>query len=413
MGYSGGADSTALLHALHQLVPQRLCAVHIHHGLRPEADEWLRHCTCFAAHWGIPLRCERVQVPHGGDGPEAEARRARYTACGRLMQPGDVLAVAHHADDQTETVLFRMLRGGGTRGAVGMRRLRALDTGGQTLLWRPLLDLSRSSLREYCQAQALAYVEDPSNLEGENARARLRAVLPTLEAAVPGASAALRAHAEQLEDLHELLAVDVAPLLNHRLRDGALNVAGMLAWSRPRRHALLRRYFQRLGMRPPGPRWLAHCDDELLGAAVDAEPRLELDGCSVRRFDQALWVLPALEAVPDHWQRTWTRGDRLSLPGNAGVLQRLDSCPSALEVRFASPGERVRFSHRARTQRLKHVFQRHRVPPWQRMRTPVVSVSGEIVQVGDWPVRAGPEALPEPCVRWLRSAWHRRPQSRR
>lgn len=409
VGYSGGPDSTALLHALHQLVPEQLHAVHIHHGLRPEADDWVRHCSAFATRYGIPWHCERVQVSRGGAGLEGDARRARYAACQRLLSPGDVLGVAHHADDQAETILFRLLRGGGTQGVVGMRRLRALDANGQTWLWRPFLDLSRDSLRAYCQAQDLPYVRDPSNCEGDNTRARLRQLLPALESIVPGAAAALRAHAEQLDAHQELQTVDIAPVRNARLRDGALDVRGVLAWSGARRHALLRSYFQCLGMTPPGPRWLAHCDAELLGAAEDAKARLQLHGDSVLRFDQALWVLPALEAVPADWHRAWHEAEALTLPGAAGVLQRTPRCPPVVEVRFVAPGERVRFSPKERTQRLKHLFQRHRIPPWQRQRTPVISASGTLLQVGDWPVRKTSEGEPAAYVRWLRKGWHRRP----
>lgn len=408
VAYSGGRDSTALLDALYRLAPERLHAIHIHHGLQDAADAWAAHCAAFAGERGIPFRLQRVTVTRTDAGPESDARQARYAACEAVLAPQDILVTAHHADDQAETVLFRLLRGGGVGGAAGMSAWRALGGPQGPWLWRPLLAVPRDALSSYCHHRALAYVDDPSNTDGDNARARLRALLPELETLVPGCRDALREHARQMADQQSLLTVTIGPDLSRRLRDGRLDVRGLLAWSRPRRHALLRAYLAALGVALPGARWLDRCDGELLGAARDAQPQLLLDGHSVVRHDHALLLLPTLNPVPEGWQQTW-QGGVLALPGQAGQLETPPVAGPPLEVRFVTAGERVRFSPKARTQRLKHVFQRARVPPWERERTPVVSAQGRIVQVGDWPVEEEGGSAVNRSIRWRRGPWHRRP----
>jgi len=408
VAYSGGRDSTALLDALYRLAPERVNAIHIHHGLQDAADAWAAHCAAFAAERGIPYSARRITVTRTDGGPEADARQARYQACETALAPQDILATAHHADDQAETVLFRLLRGGGLGGAAGMSAWRPLGEPQGPWLWRPLLCVPRAALSGYCDHWGLPYVDDPSNTDGDNARAGLRTLLPELEALVPGCRDALREHARQMADQQSLLAVTMGPDLSARLHDGRLDVRGLLGWSRPRRHALLRAYLAALGLALPGARWLSRWESELLGAARDAQPQLVWDGHRVVRHADCLWVLPVLTAVPEGWHQAWS-GGVLELPGQAGQLETSPVAEQSLEVRFVAPGERVRFAPSARTQRLKHVFQRAQIPPWERERTPLISVEGRLIQVGDWPVQGAGESPAGRAIRWQRGPWHRRP----
>lgn len=408
VAYSGGRDSTALLDALYRLAPKRVHAVHVHHGLQAEAEAWAEQCAAFARQRGIPFTLRRVAVTRTQAGPESDARDARYAACQEVLAPQDILVTAHHADDQAETILFRLLRGGGLRGAAGMSDWRPLGSPTGPWLWRPLLEVPREALSTYCRQRGLPFVDDPSNTEGDNTRSRLRRVLPELEAMVPGCREALREHARQLGDQQSLLAVTMGPDLSRRLHDGRLDIRGLLAWSRPRRHALLRAYMAAQGLSMPGPRWLARCDSEVLGAEADAQPSVGWGRHALVRYDDWLWLLPPLPPVPDQWRQRW-EGDTLVLPAQAGCLQRGQGATRPLEVRFVAAGERVRFASAARTQRLKHVFQRARIPPWARARTPVVIAAGQVIQVGDWRV-AGDAGTPVgETIRWVRGPWHRRP----
>lgn len=414
VAYSGGRDSTALLAALHALWPERMRALHVHHGLHPDADAWAAHCAAFCSARAIEFAQCRVTVAEHHGGPEAGARAARYAALQSAMAPGELLVMAHHADDQAETVLFRLLRGGGAR--LGMRPLRRLrGERVESWLWRPLLGVSRAELTNYCRRHALDYIDDPGNSDARsnaraNTRARLRALMPELEAVVPGAAAALRQQAVRQEDASALGAVQMGPELAARMHDGALDVRGIAAWSAPRRRALLRAWLGLLGLPLPGPDWLAHCETDVLGAAEDRQPEMALGGDWLRRFNGRLWVLRTLGKVPEQWEQTWDGGDWLTLPAEAGSLQCFDGPVPELVVRFARPADRLRLRDNGPHRRLKAHFQAARVPPWERLRTPLISSHGETLQLGNQRLPAAAVRLAQARIVWHPGCWHRRPE---
>ena len=147
VAFSGGLDSSVLLHLLAELARREavpaLSAVHVQHGLQPVAAAWPEHCRQFCAALGIPLQVVAVQVAAQASVEQA-ARQARYAAFAEHLQPDAVLFSAQHRDDQAETLLFRLLRGAGVRGLAAMPGQRPLGRG--TLL-RPLLDCSRADWR--------------------------------------------------------------------------------------------------------------------------------------------------------------------------------------------------------------------------------------------------------------------------
>lgn len=186
IAYSGGADSTALLHAAVTRWPGQVHALHVHHGLQSAADDFERHCAATCAALGVPLHTGRVDARHdSGDSPEDAARRARYAtlaalASGQGLQ--DVL-LAQHADDQVETMLIALGRGAGLDGLSGMPREM---TRHGIRFHRPLLDVRASELRTWLAVEAIPFVEDPSNADERYTRNRIRRrVLPVLAEALP------------------------------------------------------------------------------------------------------------------------------------------------------------------------------------------------------------------------------------
>ncbi|HEX7916403.1 MAG TPA: tRNA lysidine(34) synthetase TilS, partial [Rudaea sp.] len=166
VGYSGGADSSVLLHMLARSVVARargLRAIHVDHGLHADSAAWSEHCRATAAELNIALDVVRVEVERDrGSGLEDAARMARRAAFARLLHPGEILALAHHRDDQAETVLLKLLRGAGPEGLGGMRGLRAFGAG---YLWRPLLAEPRAALLTYAREHDLRWLDDPSNTD--------------------------------------------------------------------------------------------------------------------------------------------------------------------------------------------------------------------------------------------------------
>jgi tRNA(Ile)-lysidine synthase len=186
IAYSGGADSTALLHAAAQRWPGQIEALHVHHGLQHAADDFEDHCAATCDALGVPLHVGRVDARHApGESPEDAARRARYATLAALAQAHDLrhVALAQHADDQVETMLIALSRGAGLDGLAGMPR--QIERHG-IAFHRPLLDVHASALREWIAAAGVAHIDDPSNADLRYTRNRIRLqVLPALAAALP------------------------------------------------------------------------------------------------------------------------------------------------------------------------------------------------------------------------------------
>lgn len=187
VGFSGGADSTALLDRLSRLPGYSVAAVHVNHGIRgEEAIRDREFCRGFCRDRGIPFFCLDADVPamrRQGESLETAARRVRYGYFAAVMGEQDypLLAVAHNADDNLETVLFRICRGTGLRGLCGIPPVRAFGSG---YLVRPLLGVSREEILRYLGERELSYVTDSTNEETDAARNRLRlTVIPALRAA--------------------------------------------------------------------------------------------------------------------------------------------------------------------------------------------------------------------------------------
>ncbi|HTL14699.1 MAG TPA: tRNA lysidine(34) synthetase TilS, partial [Thermomonas sp.] len=253
LGYSGGLDSGVLLHLLAadpRIRASGLRALHVHHGLHPDADAWAAHCRAACEGLRVPLEVVRVRVDRdAGLGPEGAAREARHGAFAAALGEGEVLALAHHRDDQAETLLLRALRGAGVDGLAAMRRERAFARG---LLWRPLLDAPRAALLAYARAHGLRWIEDPGNAGTDPDRNFLRhAVFPLLRDRWPHAADALARSAALCAEAADLLAAgDAAALEAVRRGADTLDVPGLLALPAPRRARVLRRWVAELGLPP-------------------------------------------------------------------------------------------------------------------------------------------------------------------
>lgn len=259
VAYSAGLDSSVLIHAVARIarvMGSAVHALHVHHGLSPHADRWLAHGRARCVALGVDFHAARVELDAGtGEGVEAQARRLRYAALARLAREagcGRVL-LAHHQDDQAETVLLQALRGAGLDGLAAMPE--RLERAG-LVWWRPWLRLPRAALSAYAAQHALAYVDDESNLDPRYARNRLRhQVLPLLAGGFPGAADALVQVATQAQEakacLAELAALDLASL---RL-DGGLDLTRWHGLSMPRRSNALRAWLREV-LGQPAPRSL-------------------------------------------------------------------------------------------------------------------------------------------------------------
>lgn len=291
VGLSGGCDSVVLLHVLVSLgLAGRLTAIHIHHGLSPNAEAWADFCADYCARLGVPLIARKVTVDRcSGFGLEAAARQGRYAAFAEV--PVDCLLLAQHRGDQAETILFNLLRGSGVTGAAGIPAERR--HGHQRVL-RPLLDVPRTDIEAYAKANRLRWVDDESNADTALSRNFLRHdVLPVLRARFSGSEAALTRAAAHFAEADGLLA-ELAELDWQASREGdALRVAALRGLSAARLKNLLRHRLRVLGWRSPVTARLDEFARQLLAAGPDRHPELRLPDGRLRVAQGRLQWLPA------------------------------------------------------------------------------------------------------------------------
>lgn len=286
VAFSGGMDSSVLLHALAQLPAARargLRAIHVDHDLQADSANWAAHCRDFAAALDVSLQVVRVRVERAaGTGLEDAARRARYTAFADALRPGEILVLAQHRGDQGETVLLKLLRGAGPEGLGAMRALRRFGKG---YLWRPLLDLPRTTLVDYANVHALRWIDDPSNAHTHLARNFLRhEILPHLAQHWPQAEAALAHSATWLRAAADYIDAQSATALAN-LRDiepASLDWRGWLALPDALRDPVLRRWLRACGLDEPAHFHVAELERQLL-AANDRHPCVTFDNTELRR----------------------------------------------------------------------------------------------------------------------------------
>lgn len=388
VGYSGGLDSGALLHALAMLPAARahgLRARHIHHGMHPHADAWATHCQRICEQLDIALMVSHVRVSPDGRGPEAAARDARHAALAADLQPGEVLVLAHHRDDQAETFLLRALRASGPDGLGAMRRWREFGPG---RLWRPLLRTPRAALKAYAELHGLGWIDDPSNLDHCLDRNFLRErVLPVLRERWPHADAALAASAALCEQAGTLLDVgDAQALAAAATADPAtLSLPALRELPPARRARVLRRWVQALGLPALPAAGVDQIERSLLDAPADGAAMFAWHGAAVRAWRGLLHAAAEQPPLPAQWQATWDGEAPLALPGG-GELALIGAAgldePAVVHARCG--GERIVLPGRTHSHTLKHVLQERGVPPWQRAQMPLLSSADrELLAIGD------------------------------
>jgi tRNA(Ile)-lysidine synthase len=392
---SGGLDSTALLHLLSTqpaLRARGLRALHVHHGLHADADRWTGHCEALCAALGVPLRVARVEVVRdAGGGLEAAAREARRRAFADALGAGEVLALAHHRDDQAETFLLRALRASGVDGLAAMRPWQRFAAG---WLWRPLLAVPRGELRAWADKHGLQWIEDPSNAELAHDRNYLRhRVLPLLRERWPNVDAAFaRSAALAAADGALLVEGDEAALAASRGGDPAtLSVPALRALPQARRARVLRRWIEALGLPPLPARGVALVESDLLHAAPDGSAAFAWEDAIVRRWRDLLHAGHRRLPLPAGWRARWDGQVPFALPGGGELrLEGANGFDAPLTVAARVGGERIVLRGRAHSHALKHVLQDLGVPPWRRARLPLLlDAQGRVLAAGDVAFSAG------------------------
>ncbi len=391
LAFSGGLDSTVLVHLLASQIPKLpLKLIHINHQLHGDADNWALHCQQFATVLDLPFTTIKVDVNVHGLGLEAAARQARYDAIARHIGKKALLLTGQHQQDQAETLMLQLLRGAGNRGLSAM----AFESRWQTMtILRPLLDIDKVKLAEYARYHQLDYLDDPSNDDIAIQRNYLRQqIWPLLQKRWPGLNQTLSRSAGHLNEAQSLLDELAAADLQTADADkttASLNCQVLLTLSPARQRNALRSFLHQLVMPLPTTAVLQRILDEVCAAKIDAQPLVEWSELEARRFAGRLFVQQKLPPIMPDWQQTLNTAAPILLPdGRQLIWQPLTAngissaiIDQGLTVRFRQGGEKIQLAGHQQHHDLKNCLQQWQVPPWQRARIPLLFAGTELVAV--------------------------------
>ncbi|WMY94767.1 MAG: tRNA lysidine(34) synthetase TilS [Arsenophonus sp.] len=382
VGFSGGLDSTVLLHALVRLREiinphLKIRALYIHHGINYKANSWLIHCKKICLDWKVEFYSQYIHIDPIKNGVEGAARIARYQAFRKILLKKEALLTAHHLDDQAETFLLALKRGSGPAGLSSM--LVSIPFF-HTFLIRPLLSFSRKELKLYAKQKLLYWIEDESNQNKCYDRNFLRLnIIPHFHSRWPyfahsvSRSASLCAEQEAL--LNELLEDCFLRLITDK---GALKINDLVSYSKIKRNVILRRWFRFHEILMPSCFQLHIIWKEVICARNDAKPEFVLKKNVIRRFQSKLWILPKFQDISNICL-PWNLSIPLILPDNLGTLMianhgigfRFPFSYEKVTVRFKVTGN-IKIVGRQHSRKSKKIWQELGVAPWLRTRIPLI-----------------------------------------
>jgi tRNA(Ile)-lysidine synthase len=401
IAYSGGRDSHVLLHALWQLqqqitTPLKLRAIHVNHGLQPDAQGWVQHCQRICEQYQIPFEMIALQLTAiAGESIENIARKARYLAFSQRLQANEIILTAHSMDDQAETFILQLVRGAGVKGLAGIAQWKALGKGH---LARPLLHVSRDEIASYAQHYQLPFVEDKTNAELRFRRNFIRhQVMPLLAQINPSIAACIARSATHCQQAQTLLTENILEQDYHHCLDpltNTLQVTVLQQLSALKQRSVIRHWLQTQQVTPPSVKKLDMLIHQMLTAKPDAKPCISWSGVQVQRFqgrlyltqdvahqrvfqnENQLWDLHTPLKLTDgsHWQASLQTGKGIS----ASILSK-----GTLQIRFRQGGERCCPVGKKGSRPLKKWLHEMAVPRWERPYIPLFYYENQLVSVGE------------------------------
>ncbi|BGI51128.1 MAG: tRNA lysidine(34) synthetase TilS [Arsenophonus endosymbiont of Ceratovacuna japonica] len=387
--FSGGLDSTVLLHSLVTLrktiMPNLILrAIHINHGLNNKSNNWSIHCKNICSDFQVKFYSKHININKKKQGIESAARNARYKEFSKILLPEEIIVTGHHLYDQAETFLLALKRGSGPSGLSSMPVSIPFAS---SYLIRPLLSISIKQLIIYARKHSLIWIEDDSNYNQRYDRNFLRlTIMPYFNKRWPyflqtvARSASLCAEQESL--LNELLKDDLSKLIT---LDGTLLINTLKDYSVIKRNAILRRWLGLYKILMPSRVQLKQIWQDVICAKPDAEPKFILSNNIIRRFKNQLWLLPKFSDLTKIFL-TWIIPNELKLPDNLGTLVITDygnsfRAPFSYEnvtIRFGLTG-RIKIIGREHTRHSKKLWQELGIAPWLRKRIPLIYYNDKLI----------------------------------
>lgn len=394
IGFSGGLDSTVLLHLLSEtknVLPLQLHAHHVHHDLSKNADFWADFCADFCKKLNIPFATSKVDInKNSGLGIEATAREARYNAL--LATDADFVCLAHHQDDQAETLLLQLARGAGIKGLAGMGAVNKK-------LLRPLLSVPRSALEAYAKEHNLAWIEDESNFDTQFDRNFMRhEILPVLAKQYPAIKTTISRAAQHMAEadvlLDELAELDVKGCQLDQADSKQIVLKPLANLNTARVKNALRWWLQQHVCDIPSAAQLQQITQQIFHASADANVKIKVSANLIlRRFQGSAYLVKNVQGTDGIFQRsafslTWQGEKNIVLPDQSHLLfsEKMGSgiAMSYLEnmqltIRYRQGGEMLKPVENRPNRSLKNLFQTSNIPPWQRELLPLLFLNDALV----------------------------------
>lgn len=384
LAFSGGLDSCVLLHLLQKVLPaDTLLVWHVHHGLLDCADDMALFCRKKAVEYEIPFKLSHLNLDEAKSNLESIARTARYKTFENGLIESDLLLTAHHADDQVETFFLNLFRGSGSAGLRGIARQKKLSN---NEILRPLLEVPRSTLYDYAESHAIEWFDDPSNENKRFDRNYLRhQVIPGIKHRWPGMLKSIRRvcriQSETQQILDEVAESDYRLCSSDPMR---LHKDSLSQLSLARQKNLIL-YWLRKNQLKSLPVGRLESLITQLQARHQKNPWIQGNGYDIRIYDNQLFIAPPVEAVDADDSYSFDEKNELVIPclnlrlSRKSFFRHLNIPDTNQEVEIGFRSEHK--PHASDKHRLKRLFQKHRIPPWMRDRTPLVFIDGEFKDI--------------------------------
>jgi tRNA(Ile)-lysidine synthase len=394
VAYSGGMDSTVLLHALKSIDDDTpIIALYVNHQVNDESNEWSEFCNTNADSLGINFSAYKVDVDfNSGKGAEASMRDARYKIFRDFIKEGDWLLTAHHLNDQTETLLLNLFRGSGPHGLSGINNFRNFSNG---KLVRPLLSVDQKYLRDYAEKENLNWIDDPSNKDNNLDRNFLRNnIIPKLEDRWISLNKRL-SKVTQLANESKLHLVDLAKIDLDRV--GLIDCYDLDRYrklSGSRQRNLLRYSVDKMSLPSPPYNQLIEITKTIVNSGLNSNPVVSWSGVDIRRYQNQLYLLPQI-ATNDTLKKLkiYPNDEYISLGSGMGAISLEPSTNFGIDIEIANQGllivfreggENIRPVNSNHNRKLKKLLQDKQIFPWMRDKIPILMLGDEIVCVADF-----------------------------
>ena len=397
LAYSGGVDSTVLLHYLctnRENISRDIKAVHVNHNISKHSGAWADYCRQICHEFQIPFELLTLDIrDFEGYGPEAYARKLRYEAIRKLLSTDDILLTAHHGDDLAETFFLQLMRGAGPEGLAGMPKIRIFEPG---WIVRPFLDYTRNQLYSYAVQNKLEWIEDESNSDTSFDRNYIRnQVIPYLRERWPAVTSTFVRSSRHQADLLDILKYSAEVDLQNVMGESVdvLNIGEFNKLSVARKRNLLRFWLKINNIPSANSAIIEEIITNLVDARDDCQPLVAWSNTEIRRYRDTIYLLHALPCLDNTITYTWIlpqsldiKYGRLEAKRSTGKgIKTAALVDNIIDVRFRHGGEEIQPVGRKETHKLKKMYQQAGVPPWKRDRIPLLYINDELAAVaGYW-----------------------------